>query len=177
MTTESLYFSETSLRCGMLMRHGPHQVAQNSTTYTLPGSNHFGSVPRTNFSIIGLGAALPMVIGSGAASAFGVSCAVTAAVQMRANAAACAERQENDESVLCMMLTCMSGMVAPSDAIEWGEDTTPAPDAPRLWGSRRILPPLSEHARESPLHRTLQRHVERPRQHRRRPDHRWEGTF
>ena len=117
MTTESLYFSETSLRCGMLMRHGPHQVAQNSTTYTLPGSNHFGSVPRTNFSIIGLGAALPMVIGSGAASAFGVSCAVTAAVQMRANAAACAERQENDESVLCMMLTCMSGMVAPSGAI------------------------------------------------------------
>ena len=71
-----------------------------------------------------------------------------------------------------------NGDEVPDDApIEWGEDTTPAPDAPRLWGSRRILLPLTEHARESPLHRTLQRHVERPRQHRRRPDHRREGPF
>ena len=116
ITTESLYFSETSLRWGMLVRHGPHQVAQNSTTYTLPGSNHFGSVPRTNFSMTGLGAALPMVIGSCAASALGASCAVTAAVQRRANAAACAERQANDESVLCMMKTCMSGIFAPTGA-------------------------------------------------------------
>ena len=59
---------------------------------------------------------VPMVIGSCAASALGASCAVTAAVQRRANAAACAERQANDESVLCMMKTCMSGIFAPTGA-------------------------------------------------------------
>jgi hypothetical protein len=89
---------------------------------------------------------------------------VTAAVQMRANAAACAERQENDESVLCMMLTCMSGMVAPSGAIGWDEDTTPDRYAPRQWGSGRILLPLPGHARESPHRHTPHRHVERSHQ-------------
>src|SRR5512137_543408 len=33
----SLYFFCSSVRCGMLILHGPHQVAQNSTTYTFPG--------------------------------------------------------------------------------------------------------------------------------------------
>src|SRR6185369_16857465 len=36
-------------RCGIMSTHGPHHVAQNSTTYTLPGSNDVTSRPASHF--------------------------------------------------------------------------------------------------------------------------------
>ena len=46
----------------MLCRHGPHQVAQNSTTYTLPFSNLATGLPFTHFAGVMLGAISPTSI-------------------------------------------------------------------------------------------------------------------
>src|SRR5271169_734703 len=35
----------SALKCGIALMHGGHQVAQNSTTYTWPGSNLVTGVP------------------------------------------------------------------------------------------------------------------------------------
>ena len=72
-TTTPLGFisSATFVRCGMPWRHGPHQVAQNSSTYTLPGSKKVGFSPRMKSEISGSGALEPMV----RAGAAGAGCA------------------------------------------------------------------------------------------------------
>src|SRR5262245_56563751 len=49
----------SSVRCGMLARHGPHQVAQNSTTVTLPFSKLVTGVPLIHFSTVIGGAGSP----------------------------------------------------------------------------------------------------------------------
>src|SRR5262245_45093226 len=38
VTPRSLYRACNSFKCGIAWMHGPHHVAQNSTTYTLPFS-------------------------------------------------------------------------------------------------------------------------------------------
>ena len=43
----ALYFEASSLRCGIDRMHGPHQVAQNSTTIVALGSLKFGASPCT----------------------------------------------------------------------------------------------------------------------------------
>src|SRR5262249_51777000 len=43
----------------MLAMHGPHQVAQNSTTYTFPGWSAFTSSPLTHLSTAIAGALSP----------------------------------------------------------------------------------------------------------------------
>ena len=59
----------------MLCRQGGHQVAQNSITYTLPGSKNVGFSPRTKSEISGIGALEPMERASvvGAAGAAGAA--------------------------------------------------------------------------------------------------------
>src|SRR6266516_7367595 len=51
----------SSVRCGILTRQGPHQVAQNSTTYRFPFSRLRTGVPFTNsFTVIaGAGSPIP----------------------------------------------------------------------------------------------------------------------
>src|SRR5678816_2197216 len=59
IVTRSLYSFWSAERCGIEATHGPHQVAQNSTTYTLPFSNPVTSSPLTHFSIDSGGALSP----------------------------------------------------------------------------------------------------------------------
>src|SRR5687768_14812019 len=63
----------------MLVRHGPHQVAQNSTTYVLPFSNSLTSLPFTNVSMESLGAASPIFVSPAAGWGAGRSTAASAA--------------------------------------------------------------------------------------------------
>src|SRR6478672_2716479 len=44
------YFLASPLSTGMAALHGPHQVAQNSTTYVLPGSKFLTGVPFSHFA-------------------------------------------------------------------------------------------------------------------------------
>src|SRR5262245_52250100 len=55
----SLYLWASSVRCGMLSRQGPHHVAQNSTTYVLPGSNFSNLSPLTQLETASGGAGSP----------------------------------------------------------------------------------------------------------------------
>src|SRR5262245_9463080 len=71
----------------MLSRHGGHQVAQNSTTYTLPLSNCSNSLPLTHFSSDSGGALSPTLsdlegsvcLGGCLAGGFLASCAIAPA--------------------------------------------------------------------------------------------------
>src|SRR5262245_1415321 len=60
METLSLYFLAISVRWGMFSLQGPHQVAQNSTTYSLPFSNCGTGVPLSHFADWRTGAGSPM---------------------------------------------------------------------------------------------------------------------
>src|SRR5690349_1343609 len=59
-----LYWWASSVRWGMLARQGPHQVAQNSTTYVLPGSNASTFSPLTHPETARGGAGSPMFSGT-----------------------------------------------------------------------------------------------------------------
>src|SRR5437016_14006849 len=58
VTLPSSFFA-ISVRWGIETLHGPHQVAQNSTTYTLPGSNLATGVPFTHLATLSGGGAMP----------------------------------------------------------------------------------------------------------------------
>src|SRR4051794_22142669 len=51
--------SDSSDRWGIMAMHGPHQVAQNSTTYTLPGSNALTASPWSHSVAFSAGARSP----------------------------------------------------------------------------------------------------------------------
>src|SRR3954454_4564017 len=59
VTPLSLYWAWSSARWGMNAIQGPHQVAQNSTTYTLPGSNPLTSSPWSHLVAFSGGAGSP----------------------------------------------------------------------------------------------------------------------
>src|SRR5881397_437408 len=56
----SLYFICSWFRCGIEMRQGPHQVAQNSTRYALLFSNSFTGSPWTHLPTWSFGALSPI---------------------------------------------------------------------------------------------------------------------
>src|SRR4051812_20635595 len=57
--TMSGYFLASSVRCGMAIRQGTHQVAQKSITYTLPGSNFAIGSPLIHWLTTSGGAGSP----------------------------------------------------------------------------------------------------------------------
>src|SRR5688500_20399977 len=69
----------------MLVRHGPHHVAQNSTTYVLPFSNSLTSLPFTNESSESLGAASPIFVSPAAGWGVGRTTAASASAARPSN--------------------------------------------------------------------------------------------
>src|SRR4051794_18757940 len=73
----------------MAAMHGPHHVAQNSTTYTLPGSNLATGAPATHLVTANGGAASPTDRSAFFSSAgLGFSCAPPHAARDRQTTAA-----------------------------------------------------------------------------------------
>src|SRR5205085_12699011 len=64
-----------SPRCGIITTHGPHQVAQNSTTYTFPFSNALTSVPANHLVAFSGGGASPSLRVDCSLAGFGSSAA------------------------------------------------------------------------------------------------------
>src|ERR1041385_5695764 len=60
-----------SPRWGIMTTHGPHQVAQNSITYTLPGSNAFSSGPVNHLVAFNGGGGSPTLSVGGGLVGFG----------------------------------------------------------------------------------------------------------
>src|SRR5215204_3680731 len=77
------YFFASSLRCGITALHGPHQVAQNSTTYVLAGSNFSTGVPLSHFATFNSGAGSPHLSVASAARVAGDTIAMSAIATAR----------------------------------------------------------------------------------------------
>src|SRR5690349_1341571 len=95
VTFLSLYCRCSADRCGMLATHGPHHVAQNSTTYVFPFSKLATGAPFTHFSIESAGAFAPATSEAFLAPAPEPSCAdAKPATRTRATAAEKNERMD-----------------------------------------------------------------------------------
>src|SRR5258707_7429960 len=73
VTPLSLNSACISDMCGIITMHGPHQVAQNSTTYTLSAANSVTSDPCSHLSALSLGAGSPTFSDGSGLSVFGLS--------------------------------------------------------------------------------------------------------